>query len=189
MNEATWLYGMNQNQLMVGLTWILLNGVALWTAEGSLSSAPCRTSGSSPGGDTSVGADGSVVGAGGASVCVNAGIDRPPPPVELGARGPPATVQAKEGGVVSRSMGDNDGDVWPSIVYAWWRWGATSSRLSSAIHRGVHSYLSGLSHEQEQGQERHTTPLKRVNFGPVPYEWMNHCYDTILTKPIVEVLK
>jgi hypothetical protein len=40
--------------------------------------------------------------------------------------------------------------------------------------------------ESEQRQEGHTTSLKRVNFGPGPYEWINHYYDKLIVKVQVE---
>jgi hypothetical protein len=98
---------MKQNDGRADLTCITSNGVALWIAE---SSTPCRTSGSSPGYDTSTDADGSV--------------DRgnTAPSVEVGevqvVSG--ATPQANDGSVLvlSGSMGGGDEgeESWPDMA-------------------------------------------------------------------------
>jgi hypothetical protein len=89
---------MKQNDGRADLTCITLNalnGASLWIVE---SSTPCMTSGSSPGGDTSAGAGGFV------------DWGNTPTLVQLGVCFSGATAQAKEGDVLSGSMGGGGGE-------------------------------------------------------------------------------
>jgi hypothetical protein len=62
-------------------------------------------------------------------------------------------------------------------------------KLSSAVRStGEHDLLLSLE-MQGKGQEGHTTPFNWVKYGPVPNKWIDHCYNSILAKPNVKVLR